>query len=100
MKFKVSVLDLQYAMRTVRDVVPPTGPLSDTAGVRIKVKDTCATFSAFNPEMLVKVTVKVDSEEDGEITLPAGELYSAVSHFKQSNSDGVGTSEISLPISC
>jgi len=96
MKFKVPVEDLQYAMRTVRDVVPSTGPLADTAGVKISVEGERATFSAYNPEMMVKASIKVDSEEDGDITMAAGALYSAVSHFQPLKESGVGTSDISL----
>jgi DNA polymerase-3 subunit beta len=96
MKFKVPVSDLQYAMRTVRDVVPSTGPSAETAGVKISVQGERATFSAFNPELMVKASINVSAEEEGDITIGAGALYSAVSHFQPIKESGVGTSDISL----
>jgi len=94
MKFKISVPDLQYAMRTVRDVVPSSGPTAESVGVLISAKGGRAVFTAFNPEMLAKAVVKIDCEEDGEAVVDAVALYSAVSHFQSQKEDGVGTADV------
>ena len=94
MKFTVSVPDLQYAMRLVRDVVPAAGPLAESTGVLISAESGRAIFTAFNPEVLTKATVKVDSTRDGEVVVDASYLYGAVSHCQPLNDRDVGTSDI------
>lgn len=94
MKFTISVPDFQYAMRTVRDVVPSTGPLAETAGVLLEVKENTATFTAFNPQVMAKVTVAVKADRDGTAVIDAPAIHGAVSHFKPRNEVGVGTSDI------
>jgi len=96
MKFKISVPDLQYAMRTVRDVVPTSGPLAESVGVLISAKGDRATFTAFNPEMLAKAVVKIDNLGDGEAVVDAVALHSAVAHFQPQKDSEFGTSEVSI----
>ena len=95
MKFKIPVCDLQYAMGIMRDVAPSTGPLAETAGVKIVVADDSAVFYAFNPEMMARAVVKVSPETAGEVVIDPSALYSAVSHFKPLKGD-VGTSDVSV----
>lgn len=96
MKFKISVPDLQYAMRTVRDVVPTSGPMAESVGVLISVKADRAVFTAFNPEMMAKAIVKIEGMEDGEAVVDAVALHSAISHFQPMKDNGVGTSDITI----
>ena len=96
MKLKISVPDLQYAMRTVKDVVSTSGPGADTSGVLIVAKGDRAVFTAFNPEMMAKATVKIECTEEGQVVVDAVSLYSAVSHFQPLKENGVGTSDITL----
>ena len=97
MKLTISVPDLQYAMRTVKDVVPTSGPLAETMGVLISAKADRAVFTAFNPEMIAKAIVKASCEEVGDIAADANSLYNAVSSFKpRKDGDGAGTSDITL----
>jgi DNA polymerase III sliding clamp (beta) subunit (PCNA family) len=96
MKFKIPVSDLQYAMRTVRDVAPTTGPLADTAGVKIVASGDTATFYAFSPEMMTRAVVKIAPEKDGEVIVDPSSLYSAISHFKVPKGSDVGTSDVSV----
>lgn len=94
MKFKVSVPDFQYAMRLVRDVVPSSGPLAESVGVLISVEGNTAVFTAFNPEVMAKATVKVEASREGEVVVDAAALYNAISHFQPRKDSGVGTSDI------
>lgn len=96
MKFKVSVPDFQYAMRLVRDVVPGSGPLAESVGVLISVEGSTAVFTAFNPEVVAKATVKVEASREGEVVVDAAALYNAISHFQPRNDAGVGTSDITV----
>jgi DNA polymerase III sliding clamp (beta) subunit (PCNA family) len=97
MKFKIPVSDLQYAMGTVKDVAPTSGPLAETAGVKIVAEGDRAVFYAFNPEMMARAVVKIIPEADGEVVVDPSALYSAVSHFKPAKEEGgVGTSDVSV----
>lgn len=98
MKFNISVTDLQYALRTVKDVVP-TGPnIMSSASLIIEASGNRAVFNAYNPELVAKVTVKIDPVKDGKAAVEASALYSAVSHFKPRKENGVGTSDITLSV--
>lgn len=99
MKFKISVSDLQYAIRTVKDVTPKSAQGSPITGVLIVAKGDRAIFTAFNPEMMAKAAVKIDPIEDGSVVVDAAALYSAISHFQPENADGVGTADITLSVS-
>lgn len=99
MKFKIAVTDLQYALRTVRDVVPTTGPMAETTGVLIEVTSGKAVFTAVNPQIMAKATVTVDSETNGIAVVDVVDLYNAVSHFKPLNDRGVGTEDILVAVS-
>jgi len=94
MKFTISVSDLQYAMRTVRDVVPSSGPLAETMGVLIDAQGDQIVFTAYNTEVLAKAIVPAKVTEEGEAVVDAASLYGAISHFKPADSSGVGTSGI------
>jgi len=94
MKFSISVSDFQYAMRLVRDVVPNSGPTSETTGILISAQEGKAIFSASNPEVSAEATVKVSLERGGEVVVDAAALYGAISHFQPINDKGVGTSDI------
>jgi len=96
MKFTISVSDFQYAMRTVRDVVPSSGPLAETVGVLIDVQGDRAVFTAYNPEVMAKASVRVNASRDGEAVVDAASLYGAISHFKPMSDKGVGTSDITV----
>jgi len=98
MKFKISVSDLQYAMRHVRDVAPSTGPSAETCGVLLEAKGNRAVFTSSNAEMIAKATVKISPKEDGATVVNAAALYSATSRF-QPLKDGVGTEDISVSLS-
>ena len=98
MKFKIPVADLQYAVRTVRDVAPTSGPLADTAGVKIVADGETATFFSFGPDMMARAVVKISPESDGEVVVDPATLYSAVSHFKPPKGD-VGTGPVSVVLS-
>lgn len=95
MKFKITVSDLQYAVRTVRDIAPGTGPLADTAGIKIVASGETATFYSFGPDMMAKAVVKIIPEVDGEVVVDPSTLYSAISHFKVPKAD-VGTGDVSV----
>lgn len=96
MKFTISVSDFQYAMRTVRDVVPSSGPLAETVGVLIDVQGGRAVFTAYNPEVMAKAAVRIKADRDGEAVVDAASLYGAISHFKPLNDKGVGTGDITV----
>ena len=96
MKFKVSVQDLQYALRTIRDVVPTSAAASDSAGVLISAKGDRAVFTAFNQEMFAKATIRIENSDDGEAVVDALALNSAVNHFIPTKEDGTGTSDVLL----
>lgn len=96
MKFSISVADFQYAMRIVKDVVPTSGPLAESVGVLIEARGSRAVFTAFNPEVMAKATVKISSDRDGDAVVDAPALYSAISHFKPQNDRGVGTTDITV----
>lgn len=94
MKFKISVPDLQYALRLVKDVVPSTGPLAESVGVLISSAGNRAVFTAFSPQLMAKATVRVETEREGETAVPAALLWNAVSRFQPRNERGFGTSDI------
>lgn len=96
MKFKIPVSDLQYAMGTMRDVAPSSGPLAETAGVKIVADGENAIFYAFNPEMMARAVVRITPEVDGEVVVDPAALYSAVSHFKPIKNGDIGTSDVSV----
>lgn len=96
MKFDISVTDFQYAMRLVRDVVPTSGPMAESTGVLVMVDGDTAVFTASNPELLAKATVKIKSKRGGEVVVDAAALHGALSHFHPRNEHGVGTSDITV----
>ena len=96
MKFKISVSDLQYAMRLVRDVVPSTAVLLENTGVLIEATDNRATFTAFNSEVMVKAVVHIEGSQNGVAVVDAQSLYNAISRFQPRNAKGEGTSDISI----
>jgi DNA polymerase III sliding clamp (beta) subunit (PCNA family) len=96
MKFKIAVSDFQYAMRLVRDVVPASGPVAESVGVLVSAANNKAVFTAFNPEVVAKATVKIVSERDGEAVVDAAALNGAISRFQSRNDKNIGTSDITV----
>lgn len=96
MKAKISVEELQYALRLVRDIVPTSGPLAEVSGLLVSVAESKAIFTAFNGEILIKVLVPCETIEKGEAVVEAGPLYSAISSFQPLRDDGTGTSDVLL----
>lgn len=99
MKFKITVYDLHRAVRAMRDVAPASGPLVDTAGVKIVVVGDTATFYTFSLDTMAKMSVKIVPVEDGEAIVDPSKLYGAVSSFKDTKEDGVGTGIVTFSTS-
>jgi DNA polymerase III sliding clamp (beta) subunit (PCNA family) len=95
MKFKVEVKDLQYAMRIVKDVVH-TSAAGSVVGCKLQCSEGKALFSAFNGDLIVKVAIKVYTEEPGECIFEAAPLFSAISKFSPRNDKGIGTEAITV----
>ncbi len=94
MKFSMAVQDLQYALKMVRDIKMVAGPLEGTAATLMRIAQGKATFTSYNGESLVKVTVNVSSDEEGECVFDAASVNGAVSMFQPANAAGVGTADI------
>lgn len=96
MKFKISVVDLQYALRIVKDIAQSGSVADRAAGVMLSAEGNKAVFTAYSQEFLAKATVKIVGEEPGSLVLDPSSLYPSVSRFQPANEHGVGTSDISI----
>jgi DNA polymerase III sliding clamp (beta) subunit (PCNA family) len=99
MKFKIKVLDLQYAAKLVKDVADMRSEQAERRGVHIKCSGDLAVFTAFSAEITLQTRLKISGIVDGEALIEASALYSAVSRFKPMNDEGLGTSEVSITLS-
>lgn len=99
MKFKISVSDLQYAMRLVRDIVPSSASFAESAGVLMDASGDVVVFTAFNSEVIARAKVKASIDEPGSEVVDALSLYRATSKFKPQTEDGLGTSDIKFSVS-
>lgn len=94
MKVKVSISDLQYALKLVRDVSPKQS--DSPGGSHLKAENNKVIFSSSNSELLVKTTIAAACAEEGEVTVDAASMSSAFSGLKPKKEDGTGASDVVL----
>ncbi len=98
MKFTVSVENLQYMLRMVKDLKLPCGPLADATCSLMRFADSKLTAIAYNGDALVRASVPVACEGEASFVVDASSLFSAVSSFQPIKVEGKGTSDVKFTL--
>lgn len=95
MKIKLSVQDLTFALKSIRDVAKQAGP-GTSSNVLISTNKDRVSFYSMNKDLYVKASAAAQIIEEGKIVV-GDDIIEATARFKVMNVAGTdGTSDISI----
>lgn len=78
LKFSITQKDLYDALNIVRRAVAKNKTLPILTGIYLKLKNNTLSLKTTDLELGIKYNLKVDSQEDGAVVLPAGQFLNII----------------------